>query len=310
LNGRYIGAYTTSGSVELWHVLSAAQDMPPQLITASALTQGLAEPSQSFSSPKIAVTNDASAVALSDNNPQSDNNIILRHADGRTLTLLVSSVIADLSFDWSGKQLAAVICTDKAGDCHTSELRVWDAGTGKLLSRYKLNNMATLAFMPDNTTIIVGGINSIAFVNLSTHAVASRRFLEKAGIVQALAVSDDGSTLGAAIDPNTATGANGPYTQNQVSGHLVLQLWDIATQQPLGTPLPDRGVSTDTSFAFTPSGDIFDSSGGEFLDSYPIGISQLETLACRVANRNLTRSEWLLYAPHDQRTQLCPQAPS
>ena len=313
-NGKYITAFDSSGSLRIWHVGSNI-NQSPQDVVALGLTRGISNPAitsstASFSTPKMALANDASAVAFIDDDPQSPNNILVRHANGRTLTISVSSVVADLTFNWSGKQLAAVVCTDGSGDgasCRTAELRVWDASTGRLLQRYDFNNMASLAFIPDDSTVIVGGINSIAFVDLAKHTVTFQHFLARAGIVQSITVSADGRSLGAAIDPNAATAGSGPYN---IPGTYksVLQLWDIASQQPLGTALNGVGIAGSTSFAFTSSGDIVSSSAGFALSIYPIGMSRLEARACQVANRNLTNSEWNLYAPNDQKSRLCPQA--
>ena len=312
-NGKYITAFDSSGSLRIWHVGSNINQSPQDV--APELTRGISNPATtsstaSFSTPKIALANDASAVAFIDDNPQSPNSIFVRHANGRTLTISVSSVVADLSFDWSGKQLAAIVCTDGPdadASCSTGEMRVWDATTGRLLQRYALNNIDSLAFTPDDNTVIVGGINSVALIDLGKHTVISAQFLKEAGIVQQIRVSADGRTLGAAIDPNATTAGSGPYSPNSQS-NSVLQLWDIATQQPLGAALNGVGVGVNTSFAFTSSGDILDTSNVPFLNIYPIGISHLEARACQVANRNLTNSEWNLYAPNDQESQLCPQA--
>jgi hypothetical protein len=77
----------------------------------------------------------------------------------------------------------------------------------------------------------------------------------------------------------------------------------------LGTALNGVGIARSTSIAFTSSGDILDSDG-LFLNYYPIGISSLKTRACQIADRNLTTSEWNLYAPNDQQSKLCPGAGS
>jgi WD40 repeat protein len=309
-NGKYVAAFTQNESLQVWHT-STDPKQSLQEVNAPSLTKGIAalvrEQLDSSSTPKIALAIDASEIALSDDNANRDNNIILRHANGQTVTFSVSSLIADLSFDWSGKQLAALICTDK-DSCKTAELRIWNTSTGKLFSRYTVNDMATMAYMPDDKTVIVGGINAIEFVNLSTHKVTPAPFLKKAGVIQAMAVSEDGQTLVAAIAPSTATEGAGPFTSLQASPvvDLALQLWNIPTQQPLGTPLESHGVGLQTSFAFTSSGDIIDSTTGEFLKSYPIGIAHLRALACQMAHRSLSPSEWQLYAPNDPKSTLCP----
>jgi WD40 repeat protein len=96
-----------------------------------------------------------------------------------------------------------------------------------------------------------------------------------------LAISPDGEIL--------ATG----------SSDRTMRLWDIETQQTIGTPLagPGRGVGGVAPY-FTPDG-----SG--LIASYDTGIAyrwdiragSLARHACRVAGRRLTRQEWKEFLP-------------
>ncbi len=301
-DGSYVTQFDNNNSLHIWRV-PQQQGAPPQEITNSALTQGITLPGISQSTPKVALADDLSALALSDGNAHGQNNIILRHASGQTQTISVSATIADLTFDWSGKQLAAIICTDAAipATCSTAEMRVWDAQTGTLIYRHTFNDALSVAFTPDDKTVLVGGINSLAFVNLAAGAVTFPQFSSKAGIIEALAVSADGTTLAAVINPSDATNGKGPYNTIQVNSPA-LQLWSIAAQQPLGVPI---GNPVSTSLAFSADGDV-NFVNASAVDTYPLGITHLQQRACTVANRNLTSSEWQLYDNSEQQVQLCP----
>ncbi|MGQ4404095.1 hypothetical protein ACN6K4_005700 [Streptomyces hayashii] len=93
--------------------------------------------------------------------------------------------------------------------------------------------------------------------------------------VSALAVSPDGSTL--------AVGGE--------AGNL--QLWDIATQQPLGRPLTTPGDAIDTVAFSADSGTLYAGSAHVPLQRYPIDPSRaVESVCARAGESELTRAQW------------------
>ncbi|NEC84683.1 hypothetical protein [Streptomyces sp. SID12501] len=111
----------------------------------------------------------------------------------------------------------------------------------------------------------------------------------EAEAVSALAVSPDGATL--------AVGG----------GAGTLQLWDIATQQPLGGPLTTPGEPVDT-LAFGPdSGTLFAGSAHVPLQRYAVDPERAVTLVCaRAGTRaDLSREQWRTYIPEVKYRRVC-----
>jgi len=71
-------------------------------------------------------------------------------------------------------------------------------------------------------------------------------------------------------------------------------LWDRHMHRLVGFPL-DSDPNETTSIAFSADGAHLAASGPHGIAKWDLAPSSLRTAACRVANRNLTRSEWLTY---------------
>jgi WD40 repeat protein/DNA-binding SARP family transcriptional activator len=83
-----------------------------------------------------------------------------------------------------------------------------------------------------------------------------------------------------------------------------LRLWDVATRKLIGAPLP--GSNTGGSVHFFPDGKhilgVFQSGSGVVWNVDP---AAWETQACRIAHRNLTRSEWHDFLPERGYRTVC-----
>ena len=106
--------------------------------------------------------------------------------------------------------------------------------------------------------------------------------------VAALAFSPDGRTLAVAGDAGS------------------LQLWDVATQQPLGSPLTTPGEAL-TSLAFSPDGTtVYAGSAHVPLQSYAVDPDRARTRVCaRTGNAELTRAQWRTYVPDAPYRRIC-----
>ncbi len=85
------------------------------------------------------------------------------------------------------------------------------------------------------------------------------------------------------------------------------RLWDVATQQPIGTPMtasaqPVYGV------AFSPDGSTLatvssDGTARRWTVAFPADLAQA---ACGIADVSLTRQQWAGYAGNQPYQQVCP----
>ncbi|MFI5800127.1 hypothetical protein [Streptomyces sp. NPDC051677] len=98
--------------------------------------------------------------------------------------------------------------------------------------------------------------------------------------VSALAISPDGKTLAVGGEAGS------------------LQLWDIAAQEPLGSPLTTSGEQIDT-LAFSADGRTVYAGGAHVpLQRYPIDPARaVEAVCARTSGAGLTRAQWRTYAP-------------
>ncbi len=107
--------------------------------------------------------------------------------------------------------------------------------------------------------------------------------------VSALAVSPDGATL--------AVGG----------GAGTLQLWDIATQQPLGGPLTTPGEKIDSLAFGADSGTLYAGSAHVPLQRYAVHPERAVTLVCARAGKgvDLSREQWRTYVPEVDYRRVC-----
>ncbi|KKD02099.1 WD40 repeat domain-containing protein, partial [Streptomyces sp. WM6386] len=111
--------------------------------------------------------------------------------------------------------------------------------------------------------------------------------------VSALAVSPDGATL--AVGGTTGT----------------LQLWDIATQQPLGGPLTTPGEVISSLAFTTDSGTLYAGSPHVPLQRYAVDPERAATQVCARAGTgaNLSREQWRTHVPGVAYRRVCDRAP-
>ena len=170
---------------------------------------------------------------------------------------------------------------DRSGESGT--LEVWDAAARRLVARLDGPDIPTaVRFSPDGGLLAVGYPNGRSQVwSTASWKPATRLLTGDVGEIHDVAISPDGRKL--------ATG----------SLDRTVWLWDIETQQAIGTPLPGpgRGVGAVAPY-FTPD-------GAALIASYDTGRAyrwdirpeSLARHACRVAGRRLTRAEWTEFLP-------------
>ncbi|WP_030940431.1 helix-turn-helix domain-containing protein [Streptomyces sp. NRRL S-646] len=186
------------------------------------------------------------------------------------------------------------------GGLLVTDNRVVRAGRSHVQDLVQHDGIEEIAFAPDGSRMAAGdetGRVAIWDGDLRHRAGILRNVFPapadpssgSAEAIKALAFSPDGSTLAVGGDAGT------------------VQLWDIATQQPLGPPLPTHGESIDT-LAFSPDSSML-YAGGEHvpLQRYVVDPDRAVSLVCaRAGNTELTRAQWRTYVPDRPYRRICP----
>ena len=144
--------------------------------------------------------------------------------------------VSDVQVSPDGRRLTVVL-VDQDGESWT--LEVWDARSQRRVTRLALHDTPTaVRFSPDGRLVAVGYPHGLSHVwSTANWKPVTRLLVGDVGDIYALAISPDSRLL--------ATG----------SQDRTVRLWDIETQQAIGTPLPGpgRGVGAVAPY-FTPDG--------------------------------------------------------
>ncbi|MGW1674056.1 nSTAND1 domain-containing NTPase [Streptomyces sp. NPDC002324] len=198
--------------------------------------------------------------------------------------------------DPAGRHLAV----SRNGRLLVTDNRVVRAGRSHAHDLVQHDDIGAVAFAPDGSGLAAGdatGRVSLWDADVRHRAGILRNvFLapidpasDSAETITALAFSPDGSTLAVGGDAGT------------------VQLWDIATRQPLGPSLPTPGGSVDT-LAFSPDSTTLYAGGVHVpLQRYVVDPDRAVSLVCsRAGNTELTRAQWRTYVPDQPYRRVCP----
>jgi hypothetical protein len=156
--------------------------------------------------------------------------------------------------------------------------------------------VGSIAFSPDRRILASGGYDrTVILWDPQSRQPIGEPFKGHDAGVSSVAFSPDGRTL-----------ASG-------SGDSTVILWDPQTRQQIGEPLRGHDVLGDvgvSSVAFSPNGRVLASgSGDNIIILWDVDIEPWKERACRIANRNLTLSEWAEYLKNEPYHQTCPNVP-
>ncbi len=188
-----------------------------------------------------------------------------------------------------------------AGDNRTASLPDGST-TGR--DRFQGGDIGALAFAPDGSLLAAG--DQTGRVTLWDRTVRQREGSlpnvfpaladgtadtlqdDTSEAVSALAISPDGSTLAVGGEAGS------------------LQLWDVATQQPLGRPLTTPGEPIDTVAFGADSGTVYAGSAHVPLQRYTIDPSKAVGTVCAGTGGNgLTRAQWQRYVRDVPYREVC-----
>jgi WD40 repeat protein/DNA-binding SARP family transcriptional activator len=209
-------------------------------------------------------------------------------------------------------------------------LRVYNLATGRLVVGVQVRGtLQDLDFSPDGSRVAAAGLaGEIVIWNLARHTL--ERKIHDNQLILAIRFSPNGMRIATGDVPgavdfwDVATGRpvghalvgdGGPVTSvafdptgTQVvtaSGDGKIRLWDLASGKLVGAPLP--GSDTRGFGTFLPNGKrviaVFADGTGVV---WTVDPAAWAAQACRVANRNLTPSEWRDLLPQRGYRPVCP----
>ncbi len=154
------------------------------------------------------------------------------------------------------------------------------------------NGVSRIAFSPDGKTLVSGGYwdGAVRFWDVARRTLVGLPTQTHTDGLSALTFSPDGKLLATA-------------------GEQLIQVWDVSSRQPLGAPLVGhtRWVQ---AVAFSPNGRILASASADAtVKLWDMSLAGWKRLACRIANRNLTRQEWRQYLGDEPYHRTCPGLP-
>lgn len=277
------GGDTASQRLTVWDVAAGRVRTTVDLATAAAT------PTAAYTEPRdtIALGPGGRTLLTARGTPDGFVNETWDTTRGRRTTLLPGPGGGHLAVSPDGGLLVTDNRLVRAGRSHAHDLVQHDA-------------VERIAFAPDGSLLAAGdGTGRVAVWDgdLRHRAGILRNvFLtpvdpsyDSAETITALAFSPDGGTLAVGGDAGT------------------VQLWDIATRQPLGPSLPTPGGSVDT-LAFSPDSTT-PYAGGAYvpLQRYVVDPDRAVSLVCsRAGNTELTRAQWRTYVPDQPYRRVCP----
>jgi len=175
----------------------------------------------------------------------------------------------------------------------TGTVTVFDTATGRRVSVLRAPTGIIIAptFSPDGRTlaavIVAGATGSVDFFDVATGHRRARLALR---LPPASVVYGRNGTRIATITTRRLPTLSDPGTSS-------LMLWDTASLQPVGDELFFPGA-VGPRIAPSPDGRRLVNSGDGSALMWDIDPSHWAAMACRIANRVLTRAEWERYVPH------------
>ncbi len=189
----------------------------------------------------------------------------------------------------------------------------WPAGTvtvfdvrerREVWSQHVGSTVTQLAFAPDGMTLAVKSVDRFATNVVTLWDVEEwtprRSFVVPGSAGIGVEFLRGGSVLA------TTSEITSPGSEN-VAASTSVQLWDVATLEPIGEPLPLGATGSGYIGRDADGARAFIGSLGGTAVVWDVDPGHWEELACEIAGRNLTRAEWQRYLPGVDQRSTCPQ---
>ena len=193
--------------------------------------------------------------------------------DGRPLDppLTFDDFVADAQLSPDGRSIAVALST---------RLEIWDVRSRRRLHTLNLlGGVHTARYSPDGGLLAVANDTGAQVLSTASWRPVTRTFAGHAGGILWAAISRDNRTLATSSSDGT------------------VRLWDIASEQAMGAPLPGLAGHAVTGL-LTPRGDAviagYDTGQAYRWDLRPAALARH---ACAIAGRTLTRVEWAEFLP-------------
>ncbi|WP_215452352.1 helix-turn-helix domain-containing protein [Streptomyces sp. ATCC 21386] len=186
------------------------------------------------------------------------------------------------------------------GGLLVTDNRVVRAGRSQAHDLVQHDAVERIAFAPDGSRLAAGD-------RAGRVAVWDGDLRHRAGILRNVFLAPDGPTYDSA-ETITALAFSPDGDTLAVGGDSgTVQLWDLATRQPVGPSLPTPGGSVDT-LAFSPDSTTLYAGGVNVpLQRYAVDPDRAVSLVCsRAGNTELTREQWRAYVPDQPYRRVCP----
>lgn len=205
-----------------------------------------------------------------------------------------------LAFSRNGSILAS-----GGGD---NNIILWDMATHKPITTLAGHSWRVWAldFSPVSNLLASGGQDSFLVLWNIDKALAAVTPGEQPGRLPMEPSFAQGFTNHANTVGTVAFSHNGTMLASAGVEQMVL-LWDVVERQPLGPPLQAHTAPV-VSTAFSPTGEWLATAGYDnAVILWDVSLASWQTLACRIANRNLTQAEWTRYVGAAPYQPTCPE---
>jgi WD40 repeat protein len=245
-------------------------------------------------------------VAVETYEPCPEAQVLAYQADGTLIDLepvAITALPAALALSPEGAMLAAAACQGGTG-CAVSQIWIWTLPEGQVQDLLVPTvGITGLWFSPDGRRLVAGGESKdVLMIDLKSGRQSRLLLNRLPGQLFDLVFSPDGRWMvasGAYDDP-------GPYLNDLMRGSLLLA--EVESGQ-LVTVLDLPTGSTAGVLGFSEDGRLlrFLQEGFEGgLMVWELSSDRWQELACGIANRNLTESEWQRYVIGETFRQVCP----